>query len=453
MTAISRIKIPDWTRGVDIAPLVVFRIVFGLLGTFSAIRFVYYDWVEKLYVTPQFHFHYLGFDWVNPLPGNWMYLPFILMIIGGLAIAFGAFYRIAAVVFFFAFSYVELLDKANYLNHYYFVSIVSFLLILVPANRKWSVDSYLRPQILSSTVPYWCIWILRFQLTLVYCFAGIAKINSDWLLEAQPLRIWLQAFRDLPLVGDYLATKWVAYAFAWFGCIYDLFIPFFLMIPKTRKLAYVLVIIFHVLTWSLFPIGVFPWVMIGSTLIFFPASFHRSLLRVLPDKKEITKRRIFRVNPALKILLIAFIASQLIIPFRYLFKDGTLFWHEEGFRFSWRVMLIEKKGSATFYIVDPQSNGSIEIDNTKYLTDMQIDQMSRQPDMILEFAHHLGRQYNDTILDLGTVKKHLVHPRVEADVFVTLNGRPSMRYVDRKHDLMKIDQSQNYATWIEKEPY
>jgi hypothetical protein len=453
MTAISRLKTPDWSRGVDIAPLVVFRIIFGILGTFSAIRFVSYGWVEKLYITPAFHFHYQGFNWVNPLPGNWMYLPFIIMILGGLAIATGTFYRIFAILFFLAFSYVELLDKANYLNHYYFVSIVSFLLILVPANRKWSIDSYLRPHILSSTVPYWCIWILRFQLTLVYCFAGLAKINSDWLLEAQPLRIWLQAFRDLPVVGDYLATKWVAYVFAWFGCCYDLFVPFFLMLPKTRKPAYAAVIVFHVLTWMLFPIGVFPWVMIGCTLIFFPASFHRSLLRFLPNKLETNKKRIFKVQPALKLLLVIFIATQLIFPIRYLFKSGTLFWHEEGFRFSWRVMLIEKKGLATFYVVDRQSKGSIEINNAKYLTDTQIDQMSRQPDMILEFAHYLGKQYNDTVLDLGTVKKHLVHPRVEAEVFVTLNGRPSRKYVDRKHDLMEVSMSDNYTKWVEKEPY
>lgn len=451
MTGIRKTLRPDWSRGVDIAPLVVFRIIFGLLGAFSAVRFMFYGWVERLYITPSFHFHYQGFHWISTLPGKWMYLPFILMVAAGIAIALGYFYRVAAVLFFLTFSYVELLDKANYLNHYYFVSIISFLLIWIPAHRAWSLDSKRTPNIKSATVPYWCLWILRFQLGLVYCFAGLAKINSDWLLEAQPLRIWLQTYRDLPVVGDYLAEKWVAYLFSWFGCVYDLFIPFFLMSSKTRKPAYLIVIVFHVLTWSLFPIGVFPWVMIGSTLIFFPASFHKKILSVIPGNTPSlhVARKKFFLSPVKKAFLILFIVVQLVIPMRYLLYRGNLFWYEEGFRFSWRVMLMEKKGITTFYVVNPKDSSSIEIKNADYLTDGQIDQMSRQPDMILEFAHFLGEKFQDTIFHFDKKTIHLRNPRIEAEGFVTLNGRTNSMYVSRKHDLLKIDPSTSYKSWIE----
>ncbi len=45
----------------------------------------------------------------------------------------------------------------------------------------------------------------------------------------------------------------VAYAFSWLGCLYDLSIPFLLLYRKTRPFAYAAVIIFHILTAILFP--------------------------------------------------------------------------------------------------------------------------------------------------------------------------------------------------------
>lgn len=446
-----KLQKPDFTRKVPIGPLVAFRIIFGALGVFAALRFVYYGWVDSLYIQPKFHFHYFLFEWVHPLPGNWMYLPFILMTIGALGITLGCFYRFSAILYFLSFTYVELLDKANYLNHYYFVSIIAFLLIFMPAHADVSVDARRNPALRSSVVPYWSIWLLRFQLTLVYCFAGIAKINSDWLLEAQPLRIWLQGFRDLPFVGWLFASSWLAYVFAWFGCIYDLFVPFFLMNNKTRSWAYAAVIVFHLLTWMLFPIGVFPWVMMGATLIFFPASFHEKWLRFFRTQPKNGQARSFRVlSPFLKYVLVLFIAVQLLIPIRFLFYPGSLFWYEEGYRFSWRVMLMEKKGYATFYVVDRTSGGTIEVNNAIYLTDTQIDQMSRQPDMILEYARFLGEKYNDTLLHFGKESVHLQRPKVEAEIFVTLNGKPHSAFVTRKHDLLRISPTQSYTTWVEK---
>ncbi len=438
-------------REVSIAPLIAFRIVIGFLFLFSTLRFVSNGWVKQLYIDPPFHFSYLGFDWIQPLPNNWMYLPFILLIIASLGIIFGAFYRVSTSLFFVAFTYVELLDKSYYLNHYYFVSIISFLLIWAPANAQFSVDAKRVPSIQRNTIPNWPIFLLRVQLGIVYCFAGIAKLNPDWLLEAQPLRMWLQAFRDLPLVGDLLASSWVAFVFSWFSCFYDLTIPFFLSNSKTRTIAYGFVVVFHILTWLLFPIGVFPWVMIFSTLIFFPASLHDKWLNVLkkwfrwtsnPSASPISKSRIVIT------CLSFFLLIQAAIPFRYLLYPDNLFWHEEGFRFSWRVMLMEKKGYATFYVEDRTTRKSIEITNSDYLTPQQIDQMSRQPDMILQFAHFLGEKYQDTTLHFGTKSVHLSRPRVTADVYVTLNGRPNQHFVGRETDLMQEEYNLKHRKWI-----
>ncbi len=438
-------------REVSITPLIAFRIIIGSLFLFSTLRFVSNGWVKQLYIDPPFHFSYLGFDWVHPFPGNWMYLPFILMVLASLGIIFGAFYRVSASLFFLAFTYVELLDKSYYLNHYYFVSLVAFILIWLPAHANFSIDAKRNPAIQRNTIPNWPIFLLRFQLGIVYCFAGIAKINADWLLEAQPLCLWLQAFRDLPLVGDLLATSWVAFVFSWFSCFYDLTIPFFLSSNKTRNIAYFFVIIFHILTWLLFPIGVFPWVMIFSTLIYFPASFHDRWLNTLKkvfrwtDKISATSISTSRIVTG---FISLFLIVQLLLPFRYLLYPENLFWHEEGFRFSWRVMLMEKKGYATFYVEDRNTRKSIEITNADYLSPQQIDQMSRQPDMILQFAHFLGKKYRDTTLHFGSKSVHLSRPRVTADVYVTLNGRPNQHFVSRETDLMQEEYNLKHRKWI-----
>lgn len=455
MTAIRTRISRSFFSEADSSPLVAFRLIFGALMLFGVSRFMLNGWVEELYIRPTIYFPYLGFDWVTPLPGNWMYVPFILMLIACIGILLGWYYRIAAWLFFLCFTYVELLDKSNYLNHYYFVSLIAFLLCWMPANADFSVDATRNRRIYRPKIPAWSIRLLQWQLGIVYFFAGVAKLNGDWLLEAQPLKIWLQAHRDLPYVGTLLATTWVAYFFSWFGCIYDLTIPFFLSNGKTRPFAYFFVIVFHVVTWLLFPIGVFPWVMIFSTLIFFPASFHR---RWLDPLKSLFQRKANASSPSwsagktsrlTKWCIGIYLTFQVLIPMRYLLYPGDLFWTEEGFRFSWRVMLMHKEGLATFYIVDPKTNGSMEIDNSKYLSPTQVDQMATQPDMILQFAHYLGKQYNDTLLHFGNQSIHLKNPKVEAEVHVSLNGRPNQLYIGRETDLMKQRYTLQHRTWLE----
>ncbi|MEX2484540.1 MAG: HTTM domain-containing protein [Brumimicrobium sp.] len=440
----------------SIAPLVIFRMIFGALLLFGTLRFLFKGWVEDLYIKPDYYFGYLGFEWVEPLAGHWMYLPFILMVLAALFMILGLFYRASAITFFICFTYIELLDKSNYLNHYYFVSLMSFIMALVPANRYFSLDVKIWPSIKSATCKQWNIGLIMFQLAVVYIFAGIAKINSDWLLEAQPLSTWLQAHHNIPVFGSLLQEKWVAYLFSWFGCFYDLFIVFFLLNNKTRRYAYFFVIIFHLLTWYLFPIGVFPWVMIFSTLIFFSNSFHKEFLRKImtffgKDPSRLSKPAPLQVvpNPWVKRFLIAYIAIQILVPFRHVLYPGNLYWNEEGFRFSWRVMLMHKEGHATFYLIDKKTGRKSEITNGKFLTKTQEDQMATQPDMILQYAQFLKEYYNGKTLHYGDKKFNIVNPEIRAEIYVSLNGRPSKLFVSKEHDLTKLKYNLKHREWIE----
>ena len=342
------------------------------------------------------------------------------------------------------------MDKTTYLNHYYFISILSFLLIFLPLHYTFSVDSFLKKKSFSK-VPTWSIDSIKLLITIVYLYAGIAKINSDWLFEAMPLKIWLTSKYDLPLIGElFLQENWVHYIMSWGGMLYDLSIPFLLMYQRTRVMAFIFVVFFHLFTLVLFPIGMFPHIMIFSAMIFFSPRFHKKVIQKLKSAivklygslKNYTSKSIeyykIKNEEYVRIVLVLFFLIQLILPFRYNLYPGELFWHEQGYRFSWRVMLIEKIGYTNFKIKDPKNGTSFIVDSSKHLTSFQLKQMSFQPDFILEFAHYLGDIYST---DETKVE-------VYAESYVALNGRASRRFIDPEINLYKEKESFKNKDWI-----
>ena len=435
-------NLPDANRPVSIAPLATFRITFGLLMLSSLVRFWAKGWITTLYVTPAFHFTYWGFEWVQPLGDTAMHLLFFTLIVASLLITLGLFYRPAILIFFLGFTYVELLDATTYLNHYYFVSLISFLMMFLPANRDYSLDARWGLVARRALAPFWTIGILRFQMGLVYVFAGLAKLNADWLLRAEPLKTWLPAKSHLPWVGAFMYDEWVAYLFAWFGAGYDLFIVFFLLNPKTRPIAYLFVLGFHGATALFFPmIGMFPYVMIVSSLIFFSGDFHTRLLSFLTSESTPKMAGTYHVTykKTATVLLGMYIVFQLLVPLRFLLYPGKLFWTEQGYRFSWRVMLMEKAGAAYFTVKDGGGTQSYAVENGQYLTPLQEKMMSSQPDLILKYAHYLAGVFE---------KKGLKNPQVYAEVYVTLNGEPSRLFVDSTVNLAAKKLSWYPFDWV-----
>jgi hypothetical protein len=256
-------------KSVSITPLVTFRMLFGVMMFMSTLRFWLKGWITTQYVDPSFHFTYPGFEWVKPLGNEGMHILYLFVGLASILIALGWFYRVAIVVFFLCFTYIELIDVTYYLNHYYFISLISFLLIFLPAHRCLSFDVYFQRVTKIDFVPLWMIGCIRLQLGIVYFFAGLAKLNSDWLIHAQPMKIWLPTKSHLPLIGDLMYKEWVAYLFSWFGAVYDLFIVFFLLCRRTRAFAYIVVLGFLISTAVFFPsIGMFPYIMMASSLFF-----------------------------------------------------------------------------------------------------------------------------------------------------------------------------------------
>lgn len=434
-------------KNTQAAPLAVFRVLFGFMMFLGIVRFWANGWIEKLYIQPKFFFSYYGFEWVKPI-GDYTYIIFAICGIAALFVALGYKYRIAIIVFFLSFTYIELMDKTTYLNHYYFISCVAFLMIFLPANVYFSVDAYKNPRKAFQIVPKWTVDSIKLMLGIVYFYAGLAKLNSDWLFNAMPLKIWLPSKYDLPFLGELMQQPWVHYTFSWSGALYDLAIPFLLLYRRTRWFAFALVVIFHVMTRILFPIGMFPYIMIVSTLIFFDTGFHRKVIRFISKLLRIdyskmvalsqTKKYRFKRNIALPILAVFFVI-QLLFPWRYLAYPNELFWTEEGYRFSWRVMLMEKAGYAQFKIKNTETGEQFLVNNTDFLTPFQEKQMSTQPDFILQYAHFLGEHFE------AQGHKNVA---VYAESYVALNGRLSQPYVDPNVDLMKQRESFRRKNWI-----
>ncbi len=431
----------------DSSPLVIFRIGFGLMMLFSIVRFWSKGWIEKIYIEPSFHFTYYGFEWVKPL-GDKIYILFILCAISSALIAIGLKYKLAIITFFLSFTYIELLEKTIYLNHYYFICVLSFLLIFLPLNSSFSIDNLINNK-KSNSVPRWTIDSIKLMLGIVYIYAGLAKINSDWLLQALPLKIWLPSKYDLPIIGETLMQEnWVHFAMSWGGMLYDLLIPFLLLYKRTRTFAFLLVVFFHVFTRVLFPIGVFPYIMIISALIFFDAKFHKKIINILkkiinPISKRLSQINIqnvkFYSNKKIIWVLAIFFILQLTIPLRHLSYNGNIMWHEQGYRFSWRVMLMEKIGYTTFKILDNDKNQFFYVQNEEFLTSYQEKQMSFQPDFILEYAHFLGKHFKS---------KGFENIEVFAESYVSLNGRRSQMYIDPEINLLNIKDSFKNKYWI-----
>lgn len=424
----------------SIAPLVTLRILFGAMMVISTVRFLLLGWVKDHYVDAKITFKYYGFEWVQVLPEFWMYALHALMLAGAVGILLGAFYRLSAWVFFLTFTYCELIDLTYYLNHYYFVSLVALMLTWVPAGRSFSVDAWRKPALRLVTVPRWCITIFQLQTAIVYTYAGLAKINHDWLIEALPLRIWLPAADKLPLIGPLLDLPWMPWAFSWAGMLYDCTIVIWLMWRPTRPWAFAAVVFFHVLVGILFQIGVFPLVMIAMVTVFFSEGWHERWQHWFNSASSTSPASTHsKLLTAHCSLLIFFFAFQLLFPWRYLLYPGNLFWTEEGYRFSWRVMLMEKAGTAIFFVKDSKSGREGEVVNSDFLCAHQEKQMAMQPDMVLQYAHFLKKHY---------AAQGMADPQVRAEIWVTLNGHPSRLLLDPQLDLTKIVDGWATKTWI-----
>jgi len=437
----------------DIASLVFFRIVFGILCfAETLVLWFYFHFSLHSFRPSGFQFKYFGFEWLEPLPEPLMSLLFLNMLAASVGIILGKWYRWSALAFAAGFTYVFLLEKALYLNHGYLICWIAFIMVFLPANREWSMDVAGNPGLRRRTIPFWSMAVLPFLMGVVYFYGGLAKLNGDWL-KGLPLLDWLHMQADMPLIGWLLAKKATAYFMSYGGLLLDLSIPFLLLFRKTRFPALCVVLFFHLANSVIFNIGVFPWLSLALTLLFFPPDLPRRWVAWLRGRFKRIDRWAARwdarmadapdwstwhdrpgYRPLIKTALVLFIGFQLLYPLRHHLIPGPVAWTEEGHRFSWRMMLRWKSGYGTFILVDPYRKGKEIIKPEDYLSRKQKQKLLTHPDMILQFAHHL----RDLRCEEG--KEDI---QVYAEIKAQLNGRPYQPFIDPEVDLA----AQKWSPW------
>jgi hypothetical protein len=345
----------------------------------------------------------------------------------------GLLFRASSTLFLAGFVYLQLLDVTNYLNHYYLAALLVALLAISPAGRAFSLDRRLGRVTAAEAIPAFWLYLLRVQIGIVYTFAGLAKAHGDWLLHAQPLRIWLSSKADLPLLGPLLAHPLAPPILSWAGFAFDSTIVWFLLWRRTRLAAFGAVLAFHATTRLLFPIGMFPFIMVVAALVMFPPEWPRRLVAFARRGTSAASRRAPNDAPAARpippiglALAACHCALQLALPLRHLAYPGDVRWHEQGMRFSWRVMVREKNGSVTFAVRELRTGRVSLVPPRQYLTRVQEREMSTQPDLVLQLAHHVRDDFERR--GLGPVE-------VVADAVASLNGRPAHRLIDPSVDL------------------
>lgn len=414
------------TTPVDIASLAAFRIIFGTVMLAGILRLFTTGWISTMYGDPSWFFTYPGFGWVRPWSVAGMYVHYAVLAGLALAIVLGWHYRVAVVLFTLGFTYTQLVDVTNYLNHHYLVVLLGVLLAFMPANAAWSLDARRDPSIERGDVPAWIVWLLRFQIGIVYVFAGLAKAKGDWLGYGQPLNLWLGARTDTPILGPLFDEPEVALVMSWAGFLFDTTIVAWLSWRRTRVAAYGALIVFHGLTGYLFNIGMFPLIMTSCALIFFPPSWPRRFVRA--QHVAGTGASPLRAPSWIRVLVAVYVVVQVALPLRHLVYSGDVLWNEDGMRFAWHVMLREKHGSLIFEA--RFANGKrLEVPPRDYVTARQEREAAAQPDLILALARHVGddlrrRGYRDFTLHAITQ--------------VSLNGRAPIPMIDPDVDLLAV---------------
>lgn len=409
---------------IDNSPLVFFRMAFGVLIALESFGAIATGWVGRNLIEPAFTFTFIGFEWLQPLPGSGMYFYYSLMGLLGIAIALGYRYRLSMVLFTLLWTGAYLMQKTAYNNHYYLLILLSGMMCLFPAHRAASLDVRRNPSLGANHMYSYVKWLVVGQLWIVYTFAAIAKLYTDWL-DLSFISDLMQPKAGYPIIGEVLQQPWAHRAIAWFGIGYDfLVIPLLLWRP-TRLFAFGASLFFHLFNAVVIQVGIFPFLSLALMVFFFdPEGVRR---RFFPNKHVYAEKGDARPAGAAAISwgMGLYLLLQLALPLRHHLIEGDVLWTEEGHRMSWRMMLRTRQGDLRFRVEDLRTGFKEVVNLDDYLTADQKEKVKAYPDFIWQFAQHVKAKY--------AARGHRV--AVYAKGRLRINRRPFYPFIDPTVDL------------------
>ena len=381
-------------KAIDNSPLVVFRIFFGFLVACESFGAILTGWVKRVLIDPQVTFSFIGFEWLKPLPGFGMYFYFIAMGVFGLAIMLGYRYRIAIISYTILWAGVYFMQKTAYNNHYYLLLLISFLMIFLPSNSYASLDVRQNRIKEENTMPYWISLLFIIQVAIVYVFASIAKFYPDWL-DGTFTRNLLADSTNVITLKKLFLQKWFYLFIAYMGIIFDLLIVPLLLFKKTRMLALLASLTFHLFNAIFLEIGIFPFFALTFALFFYePETIRSVFLRRKTSIETDNGHSNYYGKKIVYFLIIPYLIIQLLLPLRHHFIEGDVLWTEEGHRLSWRMMLRERNGFIHIRIKDLKTGEESLYDYRKNLTDKQIQNLATKPDFIWQYCQYIKEEFN-----------------------------------------------------------
>ncbi|MDO5632171.1 MAG: HTTM domain-containing protein [Paracoccus sp. (in: a-proteobacteria)] len=427
------------SQPVSIQSLAAFRFFFGALLVWDCWRFIHHDRISRYWVEPEILFPYPGFGWLKPLPEPYIHWLWLAMGAAALCVMVGLFYRVAIVILVAVFAYFFLLDRAEYLNHFYLVILFGILLIFMPASRGYSLDAMLRPRQRGETVAYAAPFMLKAQMEIMLVYAGLVKLTPDWL-AGQPLEIWLREVADPGPFGFLFQYDVFFPIISWMVIALHVLGAPLLLWERTRLAVFLIYCVFHISNSFYFNIGIFPWMTIAASTIFFASDWPQRLARwllawfqPLPPMPVLGPQPARPLPAALLIAMGAWLTVQVALPVRgVLFPDSEIRWSGEGHRFSWRMRIYDREAFGTFFVTAPGAGGAEQVwvvDPTDHLSPRQADKMLVRADLIHAFALALKDKW---------AKAGHGDVAVFADVQKSLNGRPFQTFIDPTVDLTQV---------------
>ncbi len=427
----------------EIAPLAVYRILMGFLMAAEGFGAIITGWVRTNYVDVTFAFHFIGFDFLDILVGPQAYVVYALLGVFGLFIAFGYRYRFSVLAYTILWAAVYFGQKTSYNNHYYLLLLICIMLNFIPANHFASLDVKSGRVKNYDRVPNYAIWSIKMLLLIVYFYAALAKLYPDWL-DGKPVEIFLSHKADSAFFKNLFANHTFIMAISYGGILFDFLVIPALWYKPTRKLAFAVSIFFHLFNSIVFHIGIFPYMMLSTSVLFFDSKWIRNTFFkkvALPEHPEVVPTK---NKPILKAGTIVFFALMVLLPLRHFYFPGSAHWTEEGHRMSWHMMLRSKSGTINFVVQSSKQEEREVLNPRNHMSKKMARKLASRPDMIWQFAQRIKKEYHENgYTDVS----------VYAETLVKFNGRNYTQLIDPEVDLANTKRRYfGHNDWILQHP-
>lgn len=138
----------------------------------------------------------------------------------------------------------------------------------------------------------------------------------------------------------YVTYESAAYLFSYGGIVLDIIIGPLLLFRKTFIIGFLLSAIFHSLNKMLFNIGIFPYVMMGTTVLFIPYDWISRFYCFIFRKKYVSNsgaslktvkpKKLTVKQVIILTVVIIFLIWWVLFPLRSFLYPGDVAWNEEG---------------------------------------------------------------------------------------------------------------------------